>query len=75
VVRAVRCLYTVTPDGDFAVDWHPNVEGVLVVSPCSGHGFKHSGGLGEDVAGWLVSGERPEALSSFAFDRLRTAPV
>jgi sarcosine oxidase len=71
VLRAVRCLYTVTPDGDFVVDWHPDIEGVLLVSPCSGHGFKHSAGLGESVARWLISGERPSGLSHFSLDRLR----
>ncbi|TMB91277.1 MAG: N-methyl-L-tryptophan oxidase [Chloroflexi bacterium] len=68
-LKAVRCLYTVTPDGDFVVDWHPDIEGVLLVSPCSGHGFKHSPALGEAVASWLISGSRPDQLSPFGLDR------
>lgn len=46
--RAVACLYTATPDSGFIVD---EVDGLVVASPCSGHGFKHSAGLGEALAG------------------------
>ena len=48
--RAAACLYTVTPDGGFIVDEVPGVPGAIVASPCSGHGFKHSAGLGEALA-------------------------
>src|SRR5205823_1691859 len=34
------CLYTNTPDRDFLIDRHPAHAQVLIVSPCSGHGFK-----------------------------------
>jgi sarcosine oxidase len=46
-LRATTCLYTVTPDHGFVVEER---EGVLLVSACSGHGFKHSAAIGEDVA-------------------------
>ena len=46
----MTCLYTVTPDLHFLIDRHPRNERVLVVPPCSGHGFKHSAGIGEAVA-------------------------
>jgi sarcosine oxidase len=69
VVRSATCLYTVTPDFHFLVDEHPGVEGVLVVSACSGHGFKHSAAVGESVAQWAL-GRRPQCdLSSFSFAR------
>lgn len=48
--RAAACLYTVTPDGGFIVDDVPGVPGAIMASPCSGHGFKHSAGLGEALA-------------------------
>lgn len=69
VVRTTTCLYTVTPDFHFLVDRHPGLERVLVVSPCSGHGFKHSAAVGEAVAQWARSGERPAALAPFGFAR------
>jgi len=47
---AAVCLYTNTPDRNFIVDFHPDHPGVLVASPCSGHGFKFSAVLGSAVA-------------------------
>jgi sarcosine oxidase len=68
-VRAVRCLYTVTPDADFVVDDHPDLPGVLLVSPCSGHGFKHSAGLGEAIAQRITTGSSDADLSPFRIGR------
>ena len=49
-LRATTCLYTVTPDFGFVIDAHPEFESVVVASPCSGHGFKHSAAIGEALA-------------------------
>ena len=38
----------------FVIDRHPEHECVLIVSPCSGHGFKHSAAIGESVAQLVV---------------------
>ena len=46
-VRATTCLYTVTSDRQFAIE---RQDGLLAVSACSGHGFKHSPALGEELA-------------------------
>jgi sarcosine oxidase len=40
--EVVTCRYTETPDRDFIIDRHPEMPGVVVASPCSGHGFKFS---------------------------------
>ncbi|GAC1345681.1 MAG: N-methyl-L-tryptophan oxidase [Candidatus Dormibacteria bacterium] len=69
-LRSATCLYTVTPDHDFVIDRHPEQPGLLLVSPCSGHGFKHSAAIGEAVAE-LVCGEPAGFdLSAFALSRL-----
>src|SRR5207248_10075850 len=39
-VRTVSCLYTNTRGSRFVIDRHPAHESVLLVSACSGHGFK-----------------------------------
>jgi sarcosine oxidase len=49
-VKAVACLYTVTPDAGFIIDTLPSSERVIVASCCSGHGFKHSAAIGEVLA-------------------------
>ncbi|WP_407658666.1 FAD-dependent oxidoreductase [Methylobacterium planeticum] len=54
VAQAAACLYIVTPDRGFLTDRHPEQDRVHVVSACSGHGFKHSAGIGEAVAGLLA---------------------
>lgn len=68
LVKAAACLYTTTPDRAFILDWHPKMKNVFVVSACSGHGFKHSAGIGEVVAKELLrSGTTP--LHSFRVNR------
>ncbi|HEX8086932.1 MAG TPA: N-methyl-L-tryptophan oxidase [Solirubrobacteraceae bacterium] len=47
-VKASTCLYTVTHDRDFVIE--ETDYGVLLVSACSGHGFKHSAAIGEQTA-------------------------
>ena len=42
--RTATCLYTVAPAANFIIDRLPQANDVIVVSACSGHGFKHSAG-------------------------------
>lgn len=66
--RAI-CRYTMAPDGHFIIDRHPEVENVLVLSPCSGHGFKFSSVIGEIAADLLVQGTSTFDLSPFGLRR------
>jgi sarcosine oxidase len=71
--RATTCLYTVTPDFGFVLDTHAKSERVLIASPCSGHGFKHSAAIGEALAD-LALGQQPRFdLSPFALARFRAS--
>ena len=63
-------MYTVTPDSRFVIDRHPEHENVLVVSACSGHGFKHSPAIGEAVAQLAIGGRSELDLSGFSLTRL-----
>jgi sarcosine oxidase len=49
-VKAAACMYTATPDFQFWIDRHPRKANVVIVSACSGHGFKHSAAIGEMAA-------------------------
>lgn len=49
-LKSTVCFYTVTTDGRFVVRLLEGFSSVLVVSACSGHGFKHSPALGENLA-------------------------
>lgn len=68
VAKAAACLYTVTPDNGFIIDRHPRMDRVIAISACSGHGFKHSAGIGEAVAQAATTGEW-EALKPFSVAR------
>ncbi|ODT66888.1 MAG: N-methyltryptophan oxidase [Pelagibacterium sp. SCN 63-23] len=69
-MRTATCIYTATADSAFLIDRHPLHENVLVVSPCSGHGFKHSAAIGESVAQWVLDGQSAIDLSAFRLGRL-----
>lgn len=69
VSRRATCLYTVSPDGGFVIDQWPESERVLVVSPCSGHGFKHSAAIGEAVSQIILDGTSRIDLSPFRLGR------
>jgi sarcosine oxidase len=72
-LRATTCLYTVTPDFGFVIDAHPEFERVLVASPCSGHGFKHSAAIGEALAEQVVDGASRLDLRPFRWSRFNSA--
>ena len=74
-VRSAVCLYTVTPDFGFLVDVLPVHRNVVVVSPCSGHGFKHSAAVGECVAALALGAGSPLDVSPFSLDRFRPAQL
>jgi len=64
------CLYTNTPDHHFIIDW---LEGgrVLVLSPCSGHGFKFASAIGEIAAQLVLDGKAWLDLKPFSLGRFR----
>ena len=66
-LESVVCMYTNTPDGHFLIDRHPEHRQVLLVSPCSGHGFKFSSAIGQVVADLLLKGQSTFDLSLFRF--------
>jgi sarcosine oxidase len=68
-IRTATCLYTVTPDAGFVIDRHPDSERIIVASPCSGHGFKHSPAIGEILADMAMSNPPAFDLAPFAFKR------
>jgi sarcosine oxidase len=68
-IKAASCLYTVTPDFGFIIDRHPQSERVIIASPCSGHGFKHSAALGEALTELVLDGASRFDLTPFRIGR------
>lgn len=65
-LRTVSCLYTNTRGSRFVVDRHPEHDNVLLVSACSGHGFKHSPAIGEALAAQLLGAPPAVDLAPFS---------
>jgi sarcosine oxidase len=65
-VKAATCLYTNAPSANFIIDRLPDQPDTIVVSACSGHGFKHSAAIGEAVATMAISRATPKVLAPFA---------
>ena len=70
VLQSKACMYTVTPDRHFVIDSLPGTPNVLVASACSGHGFKHSAGLGDAIAEQVLGLPTAYDLSAFRINRL-----
>jgi len=68
---AVSCLYTTTPDSNFVIDVHPDNDRIMIASPCSGHGFKHSAAIGEALAEQVIDGKSHINISSFSMKRFK----
>lgn len=69
-VKAEACMYSVAPEWKFLIDRHPQFDNIIIASPCSGHGFKHSAAVGEILAD-LSQNQKPKIdISNFSFSSL-----
>lgn len=72
--RMKRCLYTLTPDQNFLVTPSHACARVLIVSCCSGHGFKYAAAYGDIALDWIEG--RPSAfLDAFGAARPAATPL
>jgi sarcosine oxidase len=67
------CIFTNTPDEHFVIDTLPGSPQVVVVSPCSGHGFKFSTVIGEIAADLALEDGTSHDIEMFRIDRFREA--
>ena len=56
VVRTWTCFYEVTPDANFVIDRHPDLDNAWIAGGGTGHAFKHGPVIGEYLAA-LVTGD------------------
>lgn len=69
-VRSCKvCMYTNTPDENFAIGTLPGHDRVVFASACSGHGFKFSSVIGEVLADLATTGETAHPIGFLAADR------
>ena len=67
IVKKAVCFYTLAPDEHFIIDFHPMNANIVILSPCSGHGFKFSSVIGEIANELLQTKKNP--YSHFKIDR------
>ena len=60
------CQYENSSNGDFLIDFHPQMDNVLLVGGGSGHGFKHGPEVGRHAAGRLLGTIAPEPRFSLS---------
>jgi sarcosine oxidase len=72
--RAKVCMYTNTPDEHFVIGEAPELPGALLLSACSGHGFKFASVLGEIAAVWATGQAPPFDLEPFSPRRFARVP-
>lgn len=68
-VRTAVCMYTDTKDSNFVMGKFPGQDNIIIASPCSGHGFKHSPAVGECLAELALEGKSRLDIESFAWER------
>jgi monomeric sarcosine oxidase len=64
-----RCMYDVTADEDFILDWHPAGRGVVIGSGFSGHGFKFGALVGRLLCALALDAEPAFPLGRFRLGR------
>ena len=69
--RSSVCMYTMSPDGHFLVDRHPQHANVVFGAGFSGHGFKFTSVLGEALADLALEGATTLPVEFLRIDRLR----
>ncbi|HKW59966.1 MAG TPA: N-methyl-L-tryptophan oxidase [Candidatus Dormibacteraeota bacterium] len=74
VTRTLTCMYTNTPDNHFVIDFSPDDRRVVVISACSGHGFKFGPIIGDIAADLVVDGGTRRDISQFSASRFAATP-
>ncbi|MGB0008632.1 MAG: FAD-dependent oxidoreductase [Candidatus Sulfotelmatobacter sp.] len=62
LVETRVCQYEQTPDSNFILDRHPQIDNVWLVGGGSGHGFKHGPAIGELMAELVLNDGEPEPV-------------
>lgn len=73
LVHKTTCMYTSIKDDFFLIDYHPDhaaSKNVLMVSACSGHGFKFGSVVGEIGADLVTQESTSHDISIFRLNRL-----
>ncbi len=71
--RHAVCLYSMSPDGHFLVDQHPDHANVFFGAGFSGHGFKFTSAIGESLSELAMHGKTNSPIGFLGLRRLMSA--
>ncbi len=74
VLRSSMCMYTMTPDGHFVLDRHPQHANVLFAAGFSGHGFKFAPLVGEVLTELALDGATRQPVEFLRLSRAALRP-
>lgn len=69
LTNSVTCLYTLSPDLHFVIDFHPRHQNVVVAAGFSGHGFKFATVAGEILADLSTKGSTEHPIEFLSINR------
>lgn len=69
--EAKPCMYTLTPDENFVIDYHPDHANLVLCGGFSGHGFKFAPVIGEIGAGLALDGGSSHEIDFLSLRRFR----
>ncbi|MEY2585523.1 MAG: sarcosine oxidase [Verrucomicrobiota bacterium] len=70
--EAKPCMYSLTPDGNFVIDRHPQYPNVILCGGFSGHGFKFAPVIGEIAADLSLDGGSRHRIDFLSLKRFAT---
>ncbi|EFA79103.1 hypothetical protein PPL_07928 [Heterostelium album PN500] len=70
-ISSLTCHYTSALDFNFIIDRHPAHRNLIIVSPCSGHGFKFGPAIGQLVLDLAMDIEPPIPMEEFSLSRFK----
>ena len=69
--EAKPCMYSLTPDGNFVIDRHPEEANVILCGGFSGHGFKFAPVIGEIAAELALEGGSRHQIDFLSLKRFK----
>lgn len=69
IIESKVCLYNLTPDEDFIIDFHPENQNILLATGFSGHGFKFAPVVGEILADLITQNQAKQSIDRFRLSR------
>jgi sarcosine oxidase len=72
--EAKPCMYSLTPDGNFVIDRHPQHPNVILCGGFSGHGFKFAPVIGEIAADLALDRQSRHRIDFLSLKRFAAPP-